>query len=219
MDSPSSLRTAGRDSTATVCPSLPAEIWQIIFSVGKFDEHDGVFWSDYEIPDLASICRSCTLFRDLVRPRLYYNFSSHVFTWKYPEGKKWQRFSFPKFAWTISTNPHLASLVRRVEIHGVCYMWDVDPESPIPREHSSGPDHSMASVLKRRAAELGMVLRYYDVYTNVHSPQNVGFELVALVLAQLPMLETLNLKWFGTPPIRERMPQPLGAWPWNQSSK
>lgn len=218
MEYPSSLRTAGGKPTAIVCPSLPVEIWRIIFSVGEFDEK-GVFWSDYNIPDLASICRSCTLFRDLVRPILYYRFSSHVPI--YSPGKKGQRFSLPKFAWTISTNPRLASLVRRVDIGGVRDMWDVVPEPPIVWENC--PDHTvasvmMASVLTRRATELGMALRYYDVYAHVHCPQNVGFDLVALVLAQLPMLVTLDLRWCGTPPMT-RMPQPRGVWPWSQSSK
>lgn len=218
MEFPSSSQTTVRSPTAIVCPSLPAEIWQIIFSVGEFDEYGG-FWSDYDSPDLASICRSCTLFRDLVSPILYYNFSSHVPT--YIRRKEWQRFSLPKFACTVSTNPHLASLVRRVNIREVCDMWDVVSETPILWEHRT--DHPvasvmMASVLTRRATELGMALRYYDVYANVHCPQNVGFDLVALVLAQLPMLDTLDLRWCGTPPMA-RMPQPRGMWPWNQSSK
>lgn len=219
MESPSGLRTVARSSTVPVCPSLPAELWQIIFSVGKFDERDGVFWSDYEISDLASICRSCTLFRDLVRPRLYYNFISYYNHTSHPhlrQGEKWHRYSFPKFAWTISTNPHLASLVRRVEIQGVCHMRDVTLEPPTLREKCF--DDFMASVLTRTAAELGMALEYYDVYTNVHSPQNVGLDLVALVLAQLPLLDTLDLKWCGPPPMT-RMPQLHGVWPWNQSSK
>lgn len=218
MEPPCSLQTGGPSPIAIVCPSLPAEIWQIIFSLGNFGE-DGSFWSHHDIPDLASICRSCTLFRDLVRPILYNNFNSHVLT--NINRYKWHRFSFPKFAWTISTNPHLASLVRRVDIRGVRDMWDVVSELPTLGEHC--PDHSvasvmMASVLTRKATELGMALRYYDVYTNAHCPQNVGFDLVALVLAQLPMLDTLELGWCGNPPMT-RMPQPHGSWPWNQSSK
>lgn len=206
MEFPSSSQTAVRSPTAIFCPSLPAEIWQIIFSVGEFDENGG-FWSDYDSPDLASICRSCTLFRDLVRPILYYDFSDD--------------FSLSKFAWTVSTNPHLASLVRRVNIREVCDMWDVVSEPPILWEHRTDQPVAsvmMASVLTRRATELGMTLRYYDVYANVHCPQNVGFDLVALVLAQLPMLDTLDLRWCGTPPMAQ-MPQPRGMWPWNQSSK
>lgn len=219
MESPCSLQTGRPSPTAIVCPSLPAELWQIIFSFGDFDE-DGSFWSHYGIPDLASICRSCTLFRDLVRPILYNHFNSHDLITNINRSK-WQRCSFPKFAWTISTNPHLAYLVRRVDIQGVRDMWDQGSELPILGELC--PDRSvasvtMASVLTRKATELGMALRYYDMYTNVHCPQNVGFDLVALVLAQLPRLDTLKLVWCGTPPMT-RMPQPRDSWPWNQSSK
>ncbi|POS71922.1 hypothetical protein DHEL01_v209682 [Diaporthe helianthi] len=214
MESTSSIAPAGRISTAARCPSLPAEVWGMIFSVGHDDE-DGGFWSCFRFPHLASICRSCTLFRDLVRPRLYYRFHSHLLTQIYSfNDKEYERFSVAKFARTISTNPHLASMVRRVDIQGVCDKWDVVPEAPVPLGYY--PDDPMASVLTRKAVELGMVLRYYDVYTNVHSPQNVGFDLVALILVQLPMLDTLDLKWSGTPPMT-RIPQPRSFWPWKKS--
>lgn len=219
MVSPSSMRPAGHISTATPCPSLPAEIWRIIFSVGSYDEVDGSFWSDYDYSDLASICQSCTLFCGLVRPMLYYRFVSHVMTrFCYDNKSEWQRFSVSKFAWTISTNPHLASLVRQVEIRGVCDALDMDINSATIVPLESYPNHPMASVLTRRAAELGIKISYYEGYTNVHWSQNVGFDLVALILAQLPMLDAVNLKWFGRSPIT-RMPEPRGVWPWSESSK
>lgn len=93
---------------------------------------------------------------------------------------------------------------------------DMDSEPIVPLENY--PDHPMAPALTSRAAELGMGLSYYEGYTNVHSPQNVGFDLVALILAQLPMLDAVNLKWFGRSPIT-RIPEPRGVWPWSESSK
>lgn len=205
MRFPTGLQPAECSSTTTKCPSLPAEIWRLVFSVGDF-EVDGTFWSTFDHPTMASICRSCTMFRDLVRPRLYCKFESHVFT------GEWHRFSVTKFAWTICKNPHLASLVRHVDIRGVCDMF------PEPRVTATDdPDHPMASVLINRAAELGMDFKYYEVYTNRHGG-SAGFDLVALVLAQLPMMDTLTLAWFDTHEIA-RMPEPRGGWPWTQSRK
>ncbi|KAI7776637.1 hypothetical protein LA080_004729 [Diaporthe eres] len=113
---------------------------------------------------MASICRSCTMFHDLARPRLYCNFESHVFT------NDWHCFSVAKFAWTISKNSHLASLVRRVNIRGVCDMF------PEPRvTGTDDPDHPMASVLINKAAELGMEFKYYKVYTNRHEEPRSGW--------------------------------------------
>lgn len=199
------LRIAERGSTITKCPSLPAEVWQLIFSVGEFDVHGG-FWSTCDYPTMANICRSCTLFRDLVRPILYRNFQSHVFT------DDWHCFSVAKFAWTMCTNPRLASLVRHVSIRGVC---DMCPQSGVTATDS--PDDPMASVLVNKAAELGIDFNYHEDYTNRHRG-NVGFDLVALVLAQLPVMDTLNLFWFSTRNL-SRMPTPRGGWPWKQSSK
>ncbi|KAG8159045.1 hypothetical protein KVR01_011488 [Diaporthe batatas] len=217
MESPSSVRPAARISTTTQCPSLPAELWKIIFSVGYYHEEDGSFWSHYKPPDLASICRSCTLFCGLARPMLYHEFDSHVLTCiNYDDNNEFNRFSIVKFAWTISTNPLLASMVRRVNIEGVCDVWDMGMASGSPVPSKDHPNHPMASILADRAAELSVDFSYYEVYTNVHSPQNVGFDLVALILVQLPMLDTLSLKWSGRPPVT-RMPDPRGAWPWKQS--
>lgn len=211
MESSNGLQPAGRSSTGTKCPSLPAEIWRLIFSVGNFDIHDG-FWSTFDHPTMANICRSCTLFRDLVRPRLYRNFESHVLP--DDEDSDWQFFSVAKFAWTISMNPRLASLVRHVNIKGV---YDTSRK---PRGQGIGdPNHPMASVLTNKAAELEIEFKYQKVYTDRHNV-NVGFDLVALVLAQLPNLHTLHLFWHDTTTHSiVRMPEPRGGWPWAQSRK
>lgn len=79
--------------------------------------------------------------------------------------------------------------------------------------------HPMASVLINKAAELGVDFKYYEEYTNKHDSR-VGFDLVALVLAQLPAMNTLDLSWLDTyayTPVR--MPEPCGGWPWSQSRK
>lgn len=206
MESIDDLRPAERSSTTTKCPSLPAEIWLLIFSVGDFDEYGG-FWSSYDRPTMASICRSCTLFCDLVRPRLYYNFTSKIFG-------GFRCFSVARFAWSITTNPRLASLVRQVKIQGVCEMF---PRPSVTA--TDDPDHPMASVLINKAIELGMEFKYYEVYTNKQGG-DVGFDLVALVLAQLPAMNTLDLTWLDAytyTPVR--MPEPCGGWPWSQSRK
>lgn len=199
------LQTAERSSITTKCPSLPAEVWQLIFSVGKIDAH-GDFWSTYDQPTMANICRCCTLFCDLIRHRLYRNFESHVLT------DDWHCFDVAKFAWTICTNPYLASMVRHVNIRGVC---DMPRESGVTA--TDNHDHPVASVLVNKAAELGIDFKYHEVYTNRHGG-NVGFDLAALVLAQLPRMETLNLCWFDTHSFA-RMPQPRGGWPWKHSSE
>lgn len=206
MESPTGLQTVGPSSTTTKCPSLPAEVWRLIFSVGIFNVRRGCFNSTFDYPTMASICRSCTLFRDLVRPRLYYSFDSHVFT------EEWHFFSVAKFAWSICTSPRLASMVQRVKIQKVC---DMSLEPHVASTDSD--DHPMATVLTRKAAELGMEFKYYEAYTDTHGG-NVGFDLVALVLAQLPMLEELNLDWFDTH-TTARMPEPRGGWPWTQTRK
>lgn len=205
MESPYGLRPAELSLTTSECPSLPAEIWRLIFSVGDFDVY-GRFWSTYDNPTMANICRCCTLFRDLVRPRLYYKFESYVFD------ADWHCFSVAKFAWSICTSPNLASFVHHVNIRGVCDMF------PRPRVTATDdPDHPMASALINKAAELRMEFKYYEGYTN-RDGGNVGFDLVALVLAQLPVMDTLNLAWFDTHTIA-RMPEPCGGWPWAQSRK
>lgn len=205
MESPYRLRPAELSATTSECPSLPAEIWRLIFSVGDFDGR-GRFWSTYDYPTMASICRCCTLFCDLIRPRLYHNFESHIF-----DGD-WHCFSVARFARTIGASPRLASLVRHVNIRGICDMF------PSPRVTATDdPDHPMASALINKAAKLGMEFKYYEIYTNRHGG-NVGFDLVAIVLAQLPVMDTLNLAWFDTHTIA-RMPEPCGGWPWAQSRK
>lgn len=206
MESINDLRPAERSSTTTKCPSLPAEIWLLIFSVGEFDEH-GRFWSSYDHPTMASICRCCTLFCDLVRPRLYYNFESDYFA-------SCRCFSVARFAWSIATNPRLASMVRYATIRRICNMFPLYwPSVTATDDHG----HPMASVLINKAAELGVDFKYYEVYTNKHGCC-VGFDLVALVLAQLPAMITLDLTWFESyEPAR--MPEPCGGWPWSQSRK
>lgn len=195
MESPIGLRPAELSSTTTKCTSLPAEIWRLIFSVGDFG---------YDHATMASICRCCTLFCDLVRPRLYYSFESHIF-----DGD-WHCFGVARFARTICTSPRLASLVRHVDIRGVCDMF------PRPRVTATDdPVHPMASVLTNKAAKLGFDFKYYEIYTNRHGG-NVGVDLVALVLAQLLAMDTLNLAWFDTHTIA-RMPEPYGGWLWGQS--
>lgn len=206
MEPPDSLQTAERSSTITKYPSLPVELWRLIFSVGESDVH-GSFRSTYDHPTMASICCSCTTFRDLIRPKLYCNFESQVFT------DEWQCFSVAKFAWAICTNPHLASLVRHVNIRGV---FDISPEPRVTA--TDDPDHPMASVLINKADELGMAFKYHEVYTTRHSGF-IGFDLVALVLAQLPMMDTLNLAWSDGRRTIARMPEPRGGWPWVQSRK
>lgn len=210
MESPTGLETAGHSSTITKCPSLPAEIWQLIFSVGWFDLHGG-FWSTYDHPTMASICRCCTLFRDLIRPRLYCNFDSQLWL---DEALDWQCFSVAKFARTISTNPSLASLVRRVDIWGACNMCDVIPDPPVTLTDKTG--HPVASVLIKRAAEIGMDFQYYETYTNNDNGIS-GFDLVDLVLVQLPLMHTLHLQWLGDHTMSSA-PQPRDGWPWAQSS-
>lgn len=155
---------------------------------------------------MASICRSCTLFCDLVRPSLYSRFASHV------SDDNCCFYSVAKFTWAISTNPLLASMVRRVNIEGAC---DLVTEPRMRRRDT--PDHPMAPALIAKAAELGMDFKYLEVYTHRHGG-NVGFDLVALLLAQLPNLYELHLKWFDTE-TRVRMPEPRNGWPWTKSSK
>lgn len=210
MESPTGLETAGHSSKITKCASLPVEVWQLIFSIGHFDIRDG-FWSTYDHPTMASICRCCTLFRDLIRPRLYCNFDSQIFI---DEDFDWKLFSLAKFARTVCTNPSLASLVRRVDIWGACKMCDIIEDPPVTL--TDNPDHPMASVLIKRAAELGMDFQYYETYTDNEFGIS-GFDLVQLVLAQLPLMDTLHLHWCGEHDMSSA-PQPRDGWPWAQSS-
>lgn len=213
MESLTGLRTTGRSSITTRRLSLPTEIWRLIFSVGESDVDDN-FWSAYDHATLASICLCCTMFRDLIRPRLYYNFDSHVFT------DKWRWFSVGKFARTVCTNPHLSSMVRRVDIRGVCDMDQMCGALSVIS--TDNPDHPMASVLIPRAAELGMDFKYHKLYSEKLSGNEIsgfiGLDLVALVLAQLPMMHTLQLFWFDFPDIPP-ISQPRGGWPWAHSRK
>lgn len=136
MESPYSLRPVELSLTTTKRTSLPAELWRLIFSVGDFG---------YDHATMASICRCCTLFCDLVRPRLNYSFESHIF-----DGD-WHCFGVARFARTICTSPRLASLVRHVDIRGVCDMF------PRPRVTATDdPVHPMASVLTNKAAKIGI---------------------------------------------------------------
>lgn len=211
MESPTALQTAGYSSKITKCPSLPAEIWRLIFSDGWFDIR-GSFWSTFDHPTMASICRCCTLFRDLIRPRLYCNFDSQIFIDEIPD---WKCFSVAKFARTVCTNPSLASLVRRVNIWGACNMCDIiNLDAPVTL--TDNPDHPIASVLIKRAAELGMDFQYYETYTN-NDHGISGFDLVELVLVQLPLMHTLHLHWHGTHDTSSA-PQPRNGWPWAQTS-
>jgi hypothetical protein len=191
------------------------EIWQDIFSIGEFDSY-GRFWSTYDHPTMASISRCCTMFHDLIRPTLYCNFDSHVFT-----GNKCRWFGIVEFARTICTSPYLASMVRRVAIRGICdtnYIFGKN----LAVVSKDDPRHPTASVLLSRAAEQGMDFEYYEAYAKKPDTSAqwafVGFDLIALILAQLPSLHTLHLSWVDTTDFPPPAP-PRGGWPWIDSSR
>ncbi|KAG8157915.1 hypothetical protein KVR01_012187 [Diaporthe batatas] len=211
-----STTTESSPTIPAKCISLPAEVWLLIFSVGRLDRH-GDFWSTYDHPTMAKICRCCTLFRDLIRPRLYCNFESIMFT------GVWHRFSVEKFARTVCENPRLAGMVRRVDIRGLCRMDELF--GPARVLSAGDPDHDLALILVQKAAELGIGLQPYLSYRDDSMRDYVGFDLTALVLAQLPMLHTIRLHWYyGPPPDTVRvnpslagMPKPTSGWPWTSS--
>ncbi|KAK2613156.1 hypothetical protein N8I77_000083 [Diaporthe amygdali] len=203
MESHTGPRNTGYNSTR--CRRLPPEVWMIIFSFGAFDQH-GTFWSIYDPSTLASLCRSCTLFRDLATPMLYRNFDSRVFT------NQWHYFSVAKFTRTICTIPRLASFVRKVNIQGACDMFGQTQVKCL-----NDPKHPMASILISKAAELNMELKYFKAYTDING-WKIGFDLVALVLAYLPLIDTLNLDWFDTS-IIDVMPRPQSGWPWRHTPR
>lgn len=80
------------------------------------------------------------------------------------------------------------------------------------------PKHPMAPALITKASELGIGFKYYEAYADIRDGGEVGFDLVALLLAQLPNLNEFHLTWFNTQ-ARVRMPMPRSGWPWKQSSK
>ncbi|POS71685.1 hypothetical protein DHEL01_v209919 [Diaporthe helianthi] len=210
MESLSSSPTTGRSSTATPTPiiSLPAEIWLLVFSIGEFDDY-GNFWSTYDHRTMANLCRCCTLFCDLVRPRLYYNFESMIFT------NRWHYYNVDKFTRTVCENRELASMVRRLDIQGVLHIEQLmGPSTVAPADVPC--DHP-ASVFTQRAAELGLNFRFYQRRKIYVKGQN-DFDHVALLLAQLPRLHTLYLYWFDHGhPIRPSISEPRGSWPWVDS--
>lgn len=227
MESLTSLQTNTRRRLTTISKrtSLPAEVWLLILSVGEYDRH-GDFWSTYTHSTMANICRCCTLFRDLIRPRLYCNFDSVLFT----SAQHPNYFSLAKFSRTLCENPSLSSMVRMVDVRGVAQVGKMyGPASVVPADD---PGHPMASVLLRKAADLGMHFAYHRAYTDRrrYIPE---LDLVALVLVQLPMLRTLRIYWFDDPPLGHdivlhprieppvpgHMPLPRSDWPWVESSK